>query len=419
MKVFVCVCLLAAACGDDSHSANPDAAVDAAPSIDAPVADADHGQATDAYPAFTVDMPTLRNLGGSVVANPTLVTVTWSTDTNAATFEAMSDHLGASSYWAALNSEYGVGPTTSVIADHVSITTAPPSTASDTDLKTFITTNAGSGSSGWPAPTASTLYLVYTAPSTAITFSGQNACNLYGGYHDQATANGITFPFVVVFGCSNTTASAATTTASSLLDSAATDPLPMSSPAYAAFDNDHLSWAVLTFFADETGLACQGFQSSFYTETETNFMFGVQRGWSNASAHAGHNPCVPVPASPYFNVTPFPAEQDMISTTILGQATPTRGYKGVVGQKRAFSVGFYSDQGTAPIRLSARAPTNLPNGGANGTAMIDIDKTMGSNGEKALVTVTPTTFNQQGIILVVFTTTLGADSSFMPILIGQ
>lgn len=107
---------------------------------------------SNTYPAFPVDVAQVVDNGGPVLATPVIVTVTWSGDPQAATWAAYDDAIGGSTYWHAINGEYGVGPATG--GGHVSITTPAPSSMSDQDLDVLVSTNVGNGM--WPASTAST-----------------------------------------------------------------------------------------------------------------------------------------------------------------------------------------------------------------------------------------------------------------------
>jgi hypothetical protein len=413
--------MLAAGCGDDSHPANqPDASIDAAP--DAP----DYGAPSTTYPAFMPDMPQIVNQGGPVIQNMKIVTVSWTSDPHLADHEAFADGLGASNYWHAATSEYGIGLTASTATEHVHIVTAPPATMTDTDLTNLITTSVQSSSSGWPAPTASTAYIVYTDPTTVVN-SGGNVCTRgISAYYDQLTVGGVKFPYSVVLGCFTGAPSYA---ASSMVDSIAANPVSHDQPAYEGFDTDHFAWGLMMYFGGSIGLACETFTVYQFQDSEPGFQFQLARAWSNQSALAGHNPCVPLPPGPYFNVTPFPDQQDTIAVdgVVVGQnVSQTKGYKAQMGQPRTFQVGFYSDQHTpAPIQISAVLPPNVPYvGGAsvpNGSAMVSIDKTSGVNGEKAYVTVTPTAFNSMGIIYLEISsrTVTSATRNTLPILIGQ
>ena len=54
------------------------------------------GSDASVAPAFAPEMPQIMNQGGALLATPTVVTVTWSSDPNRATYEAFGDAIGAS-----------------------------------------------------------------------------------------------------------------------------------------------------------------------------------------------------------------------------------------------------------------------------------------------------------------------------------
>jgi hypothetical protein len=54
----------------------------------------------------------------------------------------------------------------------------------------------------------------------------------------------------------------------------------------------------------------------------------------------------------------------------------------------------------------------------NGSAHIQVDRTKGTNGEKANVTVTPLAFNSMGVIYLEIISTLGG-AHYLPVLIGN
>src|SRR5262249_30881121 len=152
---------------------------------------------------------------------------------------------------------------------------------------------------------------------------------------------------------------------------------------------------------------CEFFRSSDYVGP-SSFPFGLQRSWSNKSAKAGHNPCVPRTRLAYFNVTTFPSEMDKVDVdfTSLGSSkVSTSGYKAALNQPRTFAIGFYSD---APAggdwTVWAKVPANLPitdndgNPMPNGQASTTIDAPSGRNGHKAHVTVTATKANALGVV---------------------
>ena len=414
-------------------SIGPGPGQDASASPDATPADAgDHGSPSTTYPAFQPDVPQVMNNGGPTLAHPVVVTITWSTDPDVAKYEAFGDSIGGSNYWSTLNSEYSVSAVTSGTTNHVHITTAPPASMSDQDLQTFVTTNASSATSGWPAPTDQTIYAVYMSPGMSLMLGGQDACQQgVGGYHDESKTITTPFAYAIVPHCSGATSDDSVMSASHEFDEAATDPFPGTRPGYVGFDADHLSYEYWNQFQDEVGDACEFYKSSFFATTEATFAYQVQRQWSNKSAAAGHNPCVPVMAEPFYNMTLFPVQEDAITadlSALMAGKVQSKGFKAIVKQPRTFQLGFFSDAATSgPWTVTPTVDAQTPltdNSGnpiANGTATVTLDKTSGLNGEKTNVTITPTAFNAQGVVFVLFTSEIqgGTSKHYLPILLSE
>jgi hypothetical protein len=217
---------------------------------------------------------------------------------------------------------------------------------------------------------------------------------------------------------------------------AATDPHPNTATGYAGFDPDHLSWEFFQAFQDEVADACENYQWAYYTDTETKFPYPVQRSWSNKSAKAGHNPCVPVPTDPWYNVTAFPSEQTAINVNLspLGMGagmTQSKGYKGTLNQPLTFHLGAFSDAPTSgpwTITTNVDAQFQFPdqNGNMlnNGAATVKLDKTSVVNGDMITVTVTPTSWGSLGVVYIWFRNFLtggamGSPHGDYPILISQ
>jgi hypothetical protein len=363
------------------------------------------------YPAFPVDTPTVVDNGGPVLSAPNIVTITWSSDTQAATWQAFDDNIGASTYWKTINSEYGVGPAMGGSANHVSITTAAPTSMADTDLDTFVSTNVGNGT--WPANTTNTIYAVYMAPGTSLTFGGQDACMQgIGGYHTESQTG--SYVYAIMPQCPGFQAADIELDASHELNEASTDPHPATATAYAGFDQDHLAWEFFQDFQDELGDACELYAWAAMQDTEANFSYGVQRQWSNAAAKLGHHPCVPAPSTPFYDVTAFPSEQTTINVNLssLGMGagpTTSKGYKGTLNQPVTFHLGAYSDAPTSgPWTITTNVDAQFQfqdmNGAAlnNGTATVTLDKTSVVNGDMITVTVTPTAWGSLGCVYIWF-----------------
>src|SRR5262249_9512097 len=154
-----------------------------------------------------------------------------------------------------------------------------------------------------------------------------------GAYHAESTAQNMTVAYAVLPQCPDTGYLDVIGNASHEFNEAATDPRPSSNPAFFGFDDDHLAYEFFNDTQDELGDACEFYPSPFYMDDESEqFNFLVQRQWSNQSAAAGHNPCVPAARTPYFNMTVFPEQLDsfMVDMRMIGYGrVQTKGFKAV------------------------------------------------------------------------------------------
>ncbi|MGZ6066854.1 MAG: hypothetical protein ACXWVM_30925 [Polyangiales bacterium] len=411
------------AMGDDTGTASTEAGADTGTPVDMT-------PPSDTYPAFKPWMAQLLNNGGPILAKPEIVTITWTGETNADTYEAFGDALGDSAYWKTLVSEYGVGAAVSGPTRHLRLTDAAPASLSDKDIDAFVAKNAADSMSGWPAPTDQTIYVMYIPQATNVSVSGRDACTSgVGGYHNSTDVGGKQISYAVVMQCKEfgTLPDEATISASHEIAEASTDPQPMVQPGWVDFDHNHLAGMLFQQFAAENGDACEFYQSSQYKETEPSFSYEVQRQWSNASGAAGHDPCVPAPAGAYFNVTPLDLENVTADLSQLGGSTKTKvqGYKALVGETKTFTVGFYSDAKTDPwtIKVYEGNPVLGSGGGGGGSTTkrleLSVDKTTGQNGEKAHITVKVNAVGRTKTELVTVVSTQGTRKTVMPILIGS
>ncbi|HEY3820877.1 MAG TPA: hypothetical protein VGL81_27120 [Polyangiaceae bacterium] len=401
------------------------------------------------YPAFTVDAPQILKHQGGVLASPVVVTITWPGDTNAASYEGFGDALGASSYWTATTSQYGVGPATSGAANHVQMNQPLPSSMSYDDVTSFVTAavqaatsdggvggEAGAPDAGepdpvWPAPVlgakgqAQTIYSLFIPVSTSVTDpgSGQSFCDLGAlGYHDEvSTPGGVGVAFAVTLECPTLSLALNEETAAHESIEAATDPyVEYGPPGFYGFDANHLAWDLYTGYNDELSDACENWQDSYYEES-ASFPYWVQRSWSNSGALAGHDPCAPATAGAYHGMTLFPSQESTIkiNASALGNpASTTKGFKATVGQAMTFQVGFYSDASTTPWKIAYDFPSDLAddmgNSVSNGKATVKIDKTTGQNGDLANVTVTVTTKAPSGFHVMAITWDPPTSEEFLP-----
>jgi hypothetical protein len=156
----------------------------------------------------------------------------------------------------------------------------------------------------------------------------------------------------------------------------------------------------------------------------------VQRQWSNASAAAGHNPCVPVPNAPYFNVTPQNLQE--ITLDAAGKSafhtSQTRGIAIDSGATGTVNLGFYSDQPMAAwtIRAELGGPFLKYAASATPWATVTLGTTTGANGATTTLTikvnsVAPATSQSgptgYGVVTIVSDDPSGMYEHYMPILV--
>ena len=189
----------------------------------------DHGAPSTKYPAFTPAMGQLANNGGATLPHPVIVTVTWADDEKADDIEALGDTIGASPYWAATNAEYGSGAAVSGPENHVRLPDAAPTSMSDTQLATFVSTNVANGTFPTPA-TGEPIYVLHLQKATKLLLNGQNACAQgVGGYHDSTKVGLKSVAYAIVPRCGSSFDSV-TVALSHELSEAASNPYPRVHP---------------------------------------------------------------------------------------------------------------------------------------------------------------------------------------------
>ena len=113
----------------------------------------------------------------------------------------------------------------------IAVTTTPPSTVSDADIRQFIRDQLASNPAV-PQPTPSSLYFVFLPPGVRSGLHGSSSCVNFCGYHDSdAELYYAVMPHPDCDGCVGGLAviDALTTTSSHELCEAVTDPVPGSS----------------------------------------------------------------------------------------------------------------------------------------------------------------------------------------------
>jgi hypothetical protein len=159
------------ACSGDNNS-QTDAGDDAANDVDAAIP----------YPAPHAPMPQAVNSGGSVIASPKLVVISFLNDPLQPDIDKFaSDLVTSPAYWKGAVGEYGVGPLTQTVY-HANET--PPASLTDGDVRTWLTDKIQNDAT-FPKPDASTIYTLFYPKGTNVTSFNSTTCQQFQGYHDS------------------------------------------------------------------------------------------------------------------------------------------------------------------------------------------------------------------------------------------
>ena len=392
--------LILCACGTQTPQGTGDASVDVAD-------DGYNGAPSTNYPAPHPPLPTLTNAaGGPVLGAPKIKYVFYANDPLEAQLQTFAQAMAGSSYWTTTTSEYGVGAIS--YDGTVDLTDTPPKTIGQSDIQSWVASELASGAFGTPDP--QTIYTILYPQTTTITqpnpvspaLGTVNSCTAFLGYHDdtQATvgdAGQESFAYAVIPRCGPI--DSVTQTLSHEWIEAATDPLLTSTGTFtlsggpnAAFyapDGDHLVWALLG--GGEAGDLCET-EGDYANFTPSDLKRSVQRTWSNASAAASHDPCVPVSNVPFFDSAPVLDQTVTFTSGFTGTITS----KGIVipnGQSKTIEVDLFSDGDTGgPWTVAAYDVLSTYYGSYGLPQSLDFawDRTSGQNGEKLHLTITVT-----------------------------
>jgi hypothetical protein len=363
---FVASTLVVIACSDAPVQPTTDAGVEAS------VPEADAGFVPATHPAA----PTITSAGGAVLANPKVAVVTFSNEPLATQLETFAQTLGASSYWPATTSEYGVGKIE--YAGFVHVDAPPATTLSQDALESWIASELDGTHPEWPAYDPSIIYAIVMPQGAGIQVDGAPPCASSPAYHyeiDSGTQHIVYAainrcdPFVGLSGIDYLTAGL-----SHELVEASTDPLYLSAPAFDGPAPKYNDWNLAT--GGEVADFCTPNTDVYFKPSD--FPFTVQRSWSNAAATAGHDPCVPAAPGPYFAAVPVLS--DTLHGTYYGQAFTSEGAHVALGASVDVAVDLFSDTlMDAPFSVSATSSANLA---------FSWDRTSGSNGDVLTLTIT-------------------------------
>jgi hypothetical protein len=336
------------------------------------------------YPTAHAPMPLVDFNGGAVIVAPSIVTITFGADPLRDRLEQFGDTITATPWWDAVREGYcsPESSTTTCVGrgsggGHVNIATAPASPLTDSanggasSVQDFLLARIKDGT--LPEPTTNTIYAVYLPSGTSVTLDGATSCQQFGGYHNTLTATttsggDIPVAYAMIPRC-DATEKMATIAASHEFIEAATDP-NVGTGAVAYYMKDQV-WA---FAGGEVGDVCVDFTGAGQ-DTYVESGFTVQRTWSNKSAKASHDPCVPIPTDEvYFNAAPDKG-QEQTGIKVGGSAT--------------VDITAYSDGPMADWDISAVDFNEFQTGKAS--LKFAFDKTTVHNGSKVKLTVTLTT----------------------------
>jgi hypothetical protein len=339
-----------------------------------------------------IALPQIQSYGGTTLHHPTFISITFPADTLAAELEDFSASVGCTDYWHAITADYGVGE--AIAGPPVALTEAAPATIDDTGVSAWLATKIDSNDPQFPRPATDTVYAIWYPESTTITLQGLTSCSDFGGYHNGGSlADGTPFSYAVLPRCptqgGGTVMDGLTTTASHEFIEACTDPQPYAAPAYAAPDANHQGW--LFAEASEVADMCEFQQSAFYQPA--GYPWYVQKIYSNRSAWAGTDPCVPNDSTDYFYAAPEVPGMESLDLVGTGTPVPTAVVSVPVGtsvripvllvgsagissmQLQAFDLGELTGQPTV-LSLSLSASTGAP----GSTVQLTITKTSAEPG---------------------------------------
>jgi hypothetical protein len=307
--------LLLAACGSatlarSGSDGGPDGGVDGGPDggtdggLDAGGTDGgDAGSPEDGgfQPASHADFPQIPDNGGSSIASPELVTVTF--QSQSAALHSFGDFVVGSQWLTTVGADYGVGTGSHLAA--VTLGFAAPAHATENEIGQLLIDVVRDG--GLPPPALPdggghpmVVYMVQFPMESSVTFGGGPVCGSVGdgtsigGFHWSASGDQLRFPFAVIPTCPGETGEEMTEAASHELIESATDPFPNN--GWIISDGTS-PWFYLP---GEVGDLCN-------LEVTVEGTTTLQRIYSNSAASAGGSPCVPLPSSSYYGVTASPS----------------------------------------------------------------------------------------------------------------
>ncbi len=329
----------------------------------------------------TTDAPQVYDYGGPVLTKPVVVPIFFANDADRPQVESFLGALASSSYWARATSEYGVGPLS--VAPSVVVGDAPPASVTWSEIEAWLAARLDGTHPEMPPVAIDHVYTIFYPPQTTVLDGEGNAgCASISGFHGEARAkDGASIVYVALPRCEGQGAlsglDALTSPLSHELVEASTNPLMRTRPAYAAVDAAHMVWNLMPLgeVADMCSYDLRSYQRLVGP-------YVVQRVWSNASAAAGHDPCVPVLDEAYF--VAVPVLEQTLPLAYQGQEVATRGVAVPIGASETLDVRLSSDLAVGDWSVSAAEAS--PSSQAQ--LAFAWDRTSGNDGDVLHLTIT-------------------------------
>jgi hypothetical protein len=331
--------------------------------------------------------------GGLVLTAPRFVWATFANDPASADIDRFMNTIGHSRYWQSIGAEYGIGPAT--VGGPIHLQDSAPTAIEMIDVDAWVQSRFDGTHPEWGAPDPATIYTIFYPSGTSVTsiINGVASCVQMEGYHiESRLANGTIVSYAVVVRCDSLPDNSSglplgldevTSAASHELIEAATDPHPISSPAY--FQADDYAWSMA---GQEVGDLCVGVTppSELYTRpAEIGYL--VQRTWSNAAARAGHDPCVPEGSNEaYFNSAP--SLDELLPVIGRQPGDMAHGVQIPVGSSKTIDVKLFSDGPTSGAWNVEAIDLAQKVAGDPQTLAFSFDRSSGMNGDVLKLTIT-------------------------------
>ena len=418
MKILVLGCCfgLATGCGNSDKS-KTEGVVDMGAADLTPPVDMTGDTPSTVYPAIRPTGPQLTNSGGPILSSPVFVAVTFPNEALLTDIEAFTSQVGATSYWSAVTSEYGIGAGTGGTPVH--LTEIAPTTIKDSEIRTWLAGHLEGTHDGFPAPAVGQVFAIFYPTTTTVTLdlggTSSVGCKDFGAYHSETKlSNGMKVAYAIMPRCPSAGSGATdleqlTLSASHEFVEASEDPFPGTQPAYQTVDFDHIIYG---FLGGEGADLCEIDPSADYIPTD--FPYAVQKAWSNKSALAGHNPCVPLATNDvYYNAILGQQEAVDIPEGLTNDFTAmSSGWMIGAGTSQTIDVQLYSDAATSG-EITVKAVDYLANHGANkmpSNLAFAFDRTSGVNGDTVHLTITVKGESQNGFEIFAVRSTVDSKS---------